>query len=99
MAQAEIETETVVTETIVLTLDAQEAGYLLDLLSAHVGGSLTTSDQPLGRIRSALHSAKVKRINAWNQRGSTVYASLFATLTEAEKHKQPHERPWRSPSE
>lgn len=47
---------------ILLALDSEEAGYLLDLLSAHVGGTLTINDAPLGRVRKALEGADVRRL-------------------------------------
>jgi hypothetical protein len=40
-----------------LTLDADEAGYLQELLYAHIGGGLTTWGQPFGRILEALSDA------------------------------------------
>lgn len=62
MAKASIKTNPVIT----LTLDEEEAGYLLDLLSDHVGGSLTLDLAPLGRIRLALNDAEVERLYAFN---------------------------------
>lgn len=62
MAEASIETNPVIT----LTLDEEEAGYLLDLLSAHIGGGLTRDLAPLGRIRLALNDAEVERVHAFN---------------------------------
>lgn len=94
MAHAEQKTETVVTG-VTLDLDPEEAGYLIDLLSAHVGGSLTTNAQPLGRIRAALVAAGVTRHNAWNSRGRQTYASLFATRQEASDSFNAT-NPWRS---
>ena len=38
----------------ILILDDKEAGLLKDLLLAHVGGRLTLTGEPLGRIREAL---------------------------------------------
>lgn len=67
--------KTVKSATIyVLELDEEEAGYLKDLLAAHVGGTLTTDRQPLGRIRVALED--VPRLHAVNSRISGAYAVL-----------------------
>jgi hypothetical protein len=38
----------------ILFLDAEEAGFLKDLLMCHVAGKLTTGDEPLARVRKAL---------------------------------------------
>ena len=75
MATFEVVSETVITR-VQLTLNAEEAGYLLDLLTAHVGGELTEPSGPLGNILGALKGAKVKRIYARNSKGN-VYASLY----------------------
>lgn len=60
---------------VVLTLDKEEAGYLLDMLLAHVGGELTFDGEPLGRIREALKESGIKRLHAKNT-NSGRYASL-----------------------
>lgn len=39
---------------VALFMDAEEAGYLRDLLNAHVGGRLTVANGALNRIRRAL---------------------------------------------
>ena len=63
---------------VTLKLDAEEAGYLLDLLSAHVGGNLCLEDEPLGRIRIALEGVAVRRLYAVNkQRTGSRYAALY----------------------
>ena len=60
-----------------LTLSAEEAGYLLDLLTAHVGGELTLDREPLGAIRLALKDAGVSRKYAHNAAGGVrPYANL-----------------------
>lgn len=63
---------------IALLLDDHEAGYLLDLLQGHVGGTLTLDYEPLGRIRQALNAASVKRLypNRSDQYGAHGYAVL-----------------------
>ncbi len=38
----------------ILIMDDAEAGYLKDLLTAHVSGLLTVRDAPLARVRKAL---------------------------------------------
>lgn len=77
MAEASIKTNPVIT----LTLDEEEAGYLLDLLSAHVGGSLTRDHAPLARIRLALNDAEVERLRALNyNQGYGVQATRYAIL-------------------
>ncbi len=53
--------KTVKTVEVTLTLDEDEAGYLLDMLSAHVAGSLINDHEPLGRIRNALKDANAVR--------------------------------------
>jgi hypothetical protein len=54
-------------EQIVLELDEEEAGYLLDLLLAHVAGPLVTNPhQPLWRVHTAMREARAKRIRARN---------------------------------
>ena len=64
MATAELKAITVTRVT--LTLDTEEAGYLLDLLLHHVAGHLTSDDEPLGSIRVALETSGVERRRAWN---------------------------------
>ena len=59
-----------------LTLSPEEAGYLLDLLSAHVGGELTYDDNPLGAIRMALRDAEVERKYAARKDSLGPYAVL-----------------------
>lgn len=61
---------------VALFLDAEEAGYLKDLLRAHVGGTLTTRMQPLARIRMALKD--VPRRLA--RRGDRAYSQPYAVL-------------------
>lgn len=61
-----------------LTLNPEEAGYLLDLLSAHVSGPLTMTTDPLGAIRVALAQAGVKRLLA---RNINVADRQYAVLT------------------
>lgn len=63
-------------KAVALILDTEEAGYLLDLLDAHVGGGLTQDEEPLGRIRAALVDSGVRRLYARN-RTIGEYASLF----------------------
>lgn len=46
----------------VLHLDVDEAGYLVDLLNGHIGGTIAIDTEPLGRIRLALDNAEVKRL-------------------------------------
>jgi hypothetical protein len=76
MAKAKVQkSETVVT----LELNGEEAGYLLDLLSAHVGGPLTLEREPLGSIRVALAEAGVERRYAFN----TAYQGHYAVLYHA----------------
>lgn len=73
--------------TVKLELDSEEAGYLFDLLYAHVGGPLTLRDFPLGRIREALDDAGVTRLYAVNLARSEHYPTLgghHAVLSEAE---------------
>jgi hypothetical protein len=79
MASASKETTTVVT----LTLDVEESGYLLNLLTAHVGGRLTIGSQPLGRISAVLEDAGVEGIRAYNANGSGVYAALYRSHDDA----------------
>lgn len=74
---------------IALLLDDHEAGYLLDLLQGHVGGTLTLDYEPLGRIRQALNAANVTRLyaNVSPRYGQDGYAVLdspsWGTLAEA----------------
>ena len=65
MAAAEKITEKVV-KGVNLDLDPIEAGCLLDLLMAHVGGPATKDREPLGRIRVALLQAEVQRAKMEN---------------------------------
>lgn len=65
---------------IQLKLSAEEAGYLLDALWAHLGGTLATDREPLGRIRIALDSAGVKRLRA--HRENNDYAQLYRNPEE-----------------
>jgi len=77
---AKLETETQV--TYVLTLDAEEAGYLKDLLSAHIAGGMTSGVQPLGRIRVAL--ADVERMYLYDSRAdATNHPVLWRSSVEA----------------
>jgi hypothetical protein len=59
-----------------LFLDAEEAGYLKDVMRAHVAGTLTTHNNPLARIRRALTS--VPRRLA--QRSGMSYVQPYAVL-------------------
>jgi hypothetical protein len=73
--------------TVTLELDEEEAGYLRDLLFAHVAGSLINPGQPLGRISRALAAAEVKRISAYNynEHGAkgAGHACLYRTRADA----------------
>lgn len=68
-----------VVQSYTVELDAEEAGYLLELLMAHVGGTLTLEGQPLGNIRVALEEADVERIEAENYQGAGSW-SRYAAL-------------------
>lgn len=62
-------------ENFTLELNAEEAGYLFDLLYRNVAGELTNGDGPLGKIRIALTDAGVsKDFVAVNKNG--IYANL-----------------------
>lgn len=66
-----------VVQSYTVEMDVEEAGYLLELLMAHVGGTLMLEGQPLGNIRIALEEAGVERIEAENyQRVGFQYAAL-----------------------
>lgn len=43
-----------IAEVIPLMIDREAAGYLIDLLNAHVAGKATCHGEPLGRVRQAL---------------------------------------------
>lgn len=60
---------TVSATSVTLTLDTEEAGYLLDLLTSHVAGHLTLDEAPLGRVREALEvsGVAVKRAHNANE--------------------------------
>lgn len=62
---------------VTLTLDTEEAGYLIDLLAAHVGGSLLDASEPLGRIRQALRAAGVERRHAVARPNGQSYAAIY----------------------
>lgn len=76
-----------------LNLDADEAGYLKELLLAHVAGALTFPGEPLGRILEALEGANVpeRRIRNLNDEAPLnarrVYASVFAKDGDADSWK------------
>jgi hypothetical protein len=61
---------------VVLVLDAEEAGFLLHLLRAGVGGSLVNTYAPLARVGVALMRAGVKRrypVEKHGEHGHVVY--------------------------
>lgn len=62
MAIAEKHVKVTKTETVKLEMTPDEAGVLLSTLYAHVGGPLTTANQPLGQIRVALLKAGVTKV-------------------------------------
>lgn len=86
MADAEI--EVIKTTRVTLAMDEEEAGYLLDALSAHLAGSLVNSNNPLGKVRMALEEAKVQRIRAWRIKGLGDYAALYATKEDVPVSRQ-----------
>jgi hypothetical protein len=67
-----------------LTLDADEAGYLMELLYTCVGGSLVSYGEPLGRILTALEQAgtphrHIRNLNAEAPAHShTAWVSVYA---------------------
>lgn len=67
-----------------LTLDAEEAGYLKELLYTCVGGNLVCYGQPLGRILAALDDTRVLRRAIRNLNDEAplnerrVYAAVYA---------------------
>ena len=65
------------TRKYTLELDGEEAGFLLDLLGAHVGGTLVSGGQPLGRVLDKLEHQGVLRFYAKN------FASGYANLHDA----------------
>jgi len=60
----------------VLFLDAEEAGFLKDLLCAHVAGRLTLDAEPLGRIRKALMGVNRRLARKSLEYGHDGYAVL-----------------------
>lgn len=62
----------------ILLLDAGEAGFLKDVLNAHVAGSLTVGDAPLARIREALAPVNRRRARVSRVFGCYGYAVLEA---------------------
>lgn len=64
-------------QPVTLLLDSEEAGYLLNALTEHLGGVLLTKDAPLGRIRSALQEAGVKEVHADPHHLHEGYPSLY----------------------
>jgi len=91
MAKATMETSPPVTipgvTMVTLTLDEQEAGYLLELLHAHVAGSLASTGRPLDRIRVALKAVNVTRLIAYNSNRYRTsphpHSCLYRTIAEA----------------
>jgi hypothetical protein len=47
-----------IAEVVSIKIDKEAAGYLVDLLSGHVGGRATLDTEPLGRIRLALNAVR-----------------------------------------
>lgn len=71
MAGFSIQEDEIIVTTLVLRLDEEEAGYLYDLLKAHVAGPLVHGGA-LGRIGKALEaavdtSAGIERRYAYNR--------------------------------
>lgn len=67
MAKARLVTEKVtVVHGVDLTLDATEAGMLLEVLNAHLAGKMLDASQPLGQIRVALQNARVEPVHLIN---------------------------------
>jgi hypothetical protein len=60
----------------ILFLDAEEAGFLKDLLMRHVAGTLTTGDQPLARVRKALAPVDRRLSRLAPESGHSGYAVL-----------------------
>ncbi len=76
--------------TVRLELDAEEAGYLYDLLRSHVGGELINDAEPLGRIRKALLAAGVVRRNAHRAHNTGLeHAALYRTKEAADAASRP----------
>lgn len=80
MADAEI--AEVKTTRVTLVMDEEEAGYLLDVLTRHLAGTLVGETRPLGSIRLALKAAQVQQIKAWRVKGIGDYAAIYATHDE-----------------
>lgn len=75
--------------TVKLTLTGHEAGALLDVLSAHVGGLATCDEEVLGRIRVALKSTEVERVYLTDKRftfptDETIKYTKYPVLEELE---------------
>ena len=60
----------------ILFLDAEEAGFLKDLLMCHVAGKLTTGDEPLARVRNALADVDRRLSRKSPEYGHSGYAVL-----------------------
>lgn len=63
---AGVTSKQIVTINYTLTMDPEEAGYLYDLMMAHVAGDLVDHHEPLGRIITALNHSSIQRIYAHN---------------------------------